>query len=191
MNTYDTINAHDWGTVAPHFDALAGADLTAQDVAGWLGRWSDLEKVLGEAGAKASRAKSEDTADEAAQAAYLHYVQEIVPRWTVAAQALKTKMLAVPGYEPQPEHTQFLRRLRSDADLFRAENVPLQAQLQTLGNEYDTLTGPMTVTLGGEEVTLPRAEQALLDPDRDARERAWRAVQARWLQDREALDDLY
>jgi oligoendopeptidase F len=191
MNTYDTINAHDWETVAPHFDALAGEDLTAQDVAGWLGRWSDLEKVLGEAGAKASRAKSEDTADQAAQAAYLHYVQQIIPRWTVAAQALKTKLLAVPGYEPQPEHAQFLRRLRSDADLFRAENVPLQAQLQTLGNEYDTLTGPMTVTLGGEEVTLPRAEQALLDPDRGARERAWRAVQERWLQDREPLDDLY
>ncbi len=66
---------------------------------------------------------------------------------SVAAQALKTKLLAVPGYEPLPEHRQFLRRLRNDADLFRAENVPIQAELQTLANDYDKITGAMTVTL--------------------------------------------
>ncbi len=191
MNTYDTINAHDWDTVAPHFSALANEDLNAEGVGDWLERWSDLEKVLGEAGAKASRAKSEDTTDKEAEAAYLHFVQDIIPKWTVAAQALKTKLLAVPGYEPIPEHRQFLRRLRSDADLFRAENVPLQAQLQTLANEYSKITGTMTVTLNGEEVTLPQAEQSLLDTDRSVREQAWRAVQARWLQSREDLDALY
>ncbi len=191
MNEYDTINPHAWDTVAPHFAALADEDLTAEGVGDWLLRWSEMEKHLGEAGARAGRAKSEDTTDQKAEAAYLHFVQEITPRWTVAAQALKTKLLAVPGYEPAPEHRQFLRRLRSDADLFRAENVPLQAALQTLANEYDKLTGAMTVTLAGEEMTLPQAEGKLLDPDRAVREGAWRAVQARWLEAREPLDTLY
>ena len=187
----ETINAQDWQTLAPHFAALASEDLTAEGVGDWLLRWSELEKELGEAGARASRAKSEDTTDAQAEAAYLHFVQEIIPQWTVAAQALKTKLLAVPGYEPVPEHHQFLRRLRSDADLFRAENVPLQAQLQTLANEYNKLTGSMTVTLDGEEMTLPQAEGRLLDPDRSVRESAWRAVQERWLETRAPLDALY
>ncbi len=191
MNEYDGINPQDWETVAPHFAALADEELTAQGVGDWLLRWSELEKHLGEAGARAGRAKSEDTTDQQAEAAYLHFVQEIIPPWTVAAQALKTKLLAVPGYEPVPEHRQFLRRLRSDADLFRAENVPLQAELQTLANDYNKLTGAMSVTLGGEEVTLPQAEGKLLDPDRTVREQAWRAVQERWLQAREPLDELY
>jgi len=190
-DTYDTINPQDWDTVAPHFAALEAEDLSAPGVGDWLLRWSELEKNLGEAGARAGRAKSENTADAQAEAAYLHFVQKVTPPWTVAAQALKTKLLAVPGYEPAPQHRQFLRRLRNDADLFRAENVPLQAELQTLANEYDKLTGAMTAIVVGEEMTLPQAEGRLLDPDRGARESAWRAVQERWLEAREPLDALY
>ena len=187
----NTINPQDWSTVAPHFAALAQENLTAEGVGDWLLRWSELEKTLGEAGAKAGRAKSEDTTDKEAETVYLHLVQDIYPQWSLAAQALKTKLLAVPDYEPLPEHRQFLRRLRNDADLFRPENVPIQAQLQTLANEYDKLTGPMAVLLDGSEVTLPQAEGRLLDTDRNVRETAWRAVQERWLQSRSDLDTLY
>ena len=187
----NTINPHDWSTVAPHFAALANEELTAEGVGDWLSRWSELEKTLGEAGARAGRAKSEDTTNKEAEAVYLHLVQDIYPQWSIAAQALKTKLLAVPGYEPLPEHRQFLRRLRNDADLFRPDNVPIQAQLQTLANEYDKLTGPMTVRLKGEEMTLPMAEGKLLDTDRSIRETAWRAMQSRWLESRSELDALY
>ena len=185
------INPHDWKTAAPHFAALGNENLTAEGVGDWLLRWSELEKLLGEAGAQAGRAKSEDTTNQDAEAAYLNLIQEVYPQWSRAAQTLKTKLLAVPGYEPLPEHRQFLRRLRNDADLFRSENVPIQSELQTLANEYDKMTGPMTVTLGGEEVTLPQAESRLLDTDRTVRETAWRAVQERWLQSRSELDALY
>ena len=147
--------------------------------------------MLGEAGAAAGRAKSENTTDAEAEAKYLHFVQKIVPQWTIAAQALKTKLLAVPDYAPPADQEQFLKRLRNDADLFRDANVPVQAQLQTLANEYSKETGAMTVSLGGEELTLPQAEQQGLDSDRAVREEAWRVVQNRWLESRSALDGLY
>ncbi len=187
----DTIDPQDWNTAAPYFAALADENVTAESVGDWLTRWSELEKALGEAGAAAGRAKSEDTTDTSAEANYLNFVQKIVPQWSVAAQALKTKLLAVPDYTPPPDQEQFLRRLRNDADLFREANVPIQAELQTLTNEYDKLTGAMTVTLDGEEMTLPQTEQRGLDADRTVREDAWRIVQNRWLQSREALDALY
>ena len=188
---YDEINPADWDTVAPHFAALGMEELTAGGVDDWLQRWSELEKTLGEAGAKASRAKSENTQDADAEKNYLHFVQDIAPKWSVAAQGLKTKLLAVPGYAPVPENQQFLRRLRNDADLFRAENVPIQAELSTLANDFNKRTGALTVTLSGEEQTLPQAEQALLDNDRSVREMTWRAVQGRWLDERGPLDALY
>ncbi len=191
MNTFDTLDPSDWNTVAPHFDALADEELTAEGVGDWLLRWNELEKTLGEAGSVAGRAKSEDTSNAAAEEAYMHFVQQIVPAWSMAAQALKTKLLAVPGYEPIPEHRQFLRRLRSDAALFRAENVPLQAKLQTLANEYDKRTGTMTVTLEGREMTLPEAEGRWQDPDRSVRETAWRAVMGCWGEARTELDALF
>ncbi len=187
----DAIDPHDWNTAAPFFAVLEAEELTADNAYDWLTRWSELEKVLGEAGAAAGRAKSEDTANAEAERKYLHFVQQIVPQWTVAAQDLKTKLLAVPDYAPPPDQVQFLKRLRNDADLFREENVPIQAQLQTLANEYSKLTGAMTVTLNGEEMTLPQAEQQGLDSDRAVREEAWRVVQDRWLEGREALDALY
>ncbi len=187
----DTIDPQDWNTVAPHFEALTAEEVTADTAGDWLTRWSELEKVIGEAGAAAGRAKSEDTTDADAEAKYLNFVQKIMPQWTIAAQALKTKLLAVPDFAPPPDQEQFLRRLRNDADLFREDNVPIQAQLQTLGNEYSKLIGTMTVTLGGEELTLPQAEQRELDADRAVREEAWRVVQNRWLEARDALDALY
>jgi oligoendopeptidase F len=187
----DAIDPQDWNTAAPHFAALASEALTAGTVGDWLTRWSELEKVLGEAGAAAGRAKSEDTTDADAEAKYLNFVQQIVPQWTVAAQDLKTKLLAVPDYAPPADQVQFLKRLRNDADLFQAGNVPIQAALQTLANDYNKLTGAMTVTLDGEELTLPQAEQQGLDADRAVREDAWRTVQNRWLESRSDLDALY
>ena len=186
-----TIDPQNWDTVAPYFSALAGEDLTADGVDDWLMRWSELEKTLGEAGSWAGRAKSEDTTNAEAEKAYLNFVQQIVPAWSMAAQALKTKLLAVKDYSVPPEYRQFLRRLRNDADLFRAENVPLQAQLQTLANDYDKRTGTMAVTLDGREMTLPAAEGQWQDPDRSVREAAWRAVMGCWGGARADLDTLF
>ncbi len=84
-----------------------------------------------------------------------------------------------------------LRRFRNEAELFRDENVPIQTELGVLTNDYNKIVGAMSVTLDGEELTLPQAELRLLDTDRARREEAWRAIQARWLQDRAALDELY
>ncbi len=180
-----------WDTFGPQYAALNTEVLTAETVPGWLTRWSDLERDVRELGARLSRAKSEDTTDEDAQKAYLYYITEVAPKIQVASQELKTKLLAVEGYEPAPDLVQMMRRLRSDSDLFREENVPLQAEIAATANQYDNLTGAMTVTLDGEELTLPAVGQRLLEPDRARREEAWHAIMGRFMQDREALDALF
>ena len=191
MSILDTIDPHNWDTVAPHFTALANENLRASGAADWLMRWSDLEKMLAEAGAAASRAKSEDTTNQTAETNYLHWIQTISPQWNIAAQELKIKLLTVTDYEPLPEHRQLLRRVRSEVGLFRAANVPIQAELQTLANEYDKIAGAMTVTLAGKTLTMQQAQQKLLDPNRTLREQVWSAIQSRWLEDRQTLDDLF
>ena len=49
----------------------------------------------------------------------------------------------------------------------------------------------MTVTLDGQEITLPRAADNLKSTDRPVRETAYRAIQERRLQDAKALDQLF
>lgn len=185
------IDGKDWNSLEPHFNALTAEALSPEGVGTWLMRWSDLLKVIHEAGARAERAKSEDTTDTEAEAAFLHYIENIVPQTEVASQALKTKLLSVPGYAPAPDHVQMLKRLRSDADLFRAENVAVQSQLDVLANEYDKIAGSLSVTLDGEEMTLPQAGLRLLATDRATREEAWQAMSEKWLSVRPALDALY
>ncbi|MDQ2687926.1 MAG: M3 family metallopeptidase, partial [Armatimonadota bacterium] len=191
MKPLDTVNPDDWNELEPHFEALIGEDLTPERVPDWLQRWSDLQCVIGEGAARAGRAASENTADKAAEARHLHYIQVIRPQVQTAAQTLRNKLLRVEGYEPAPDTIEMLKRFRSEATLFRAENVPLEAELSTLETEYDKIVGAMAVTLDGAEATLPQAEQKLRESDRETRESAWRAVQSRWLQDRDVLDALY
>src|SRR5919199_1659218 len=189
--TREQINPQDWSTVQPEIDRLLAVELTQESTPGWLQEWSNLAAQVDEAYGRAVRASNENTADEEAEKLFLHFVEEIGPKLEVATQQLRRKLLDFQGYRPPAEQEEMLHRFRTEAELFRDENVPIQTELGVLTNEYNKLVGAMSVTLDGEELTLPQAELRLLDTDRARREEAWRAIQTRWLQDRAALDELY
>lgn len=182
-----------WAEAGARLEELAEEVVTAEGAEGWLGHWSDVHRVVSEAGDWAARRASEDTSDADAEAAHLEYMEAVAPLAAVAEQKLKEKLLGVAGYEPSAEACHLVKRLRSEADLFRAENVPLNAQIDSLAADYDKIVGAMTVRdgVGAEELTLQQAERALQDTDRGVREAAWRAVQGRWLEDRGRLDELF
>ncbi|MBE3575017.1 MAG: M3 family oligoendopeptidase [Firmicutes bacterium] len=181
----------DWSTVQPRFDALQARNLTPDNVGEWLQEWSDLRAILEDAIFASYRAVTENTADPEIEARYLHFMQDIQPKITVAEQGLRRKLLALKNYQPPANIREFYRRQQNQAALFREENVPLQAELAGMENEYNKIVGAMSVTLDGQEMTLQQANQRLYSPERAVREEAWRSVQVRWLQDRSALDDLY
>ncbi|HWG84584.1 MAG TPA: oligoendopeptidase F, partial [Deinococcales bacterium] len=180
-----------WETYAARYQQLANTPLDPATVDQWLAQWSDLSKEVGEAYAVAFRDKDEDTTDEAAQERYLSFVRDILPRSQQADQALKEKLLALQGWQPAEQHQQMLRRLRAEAALYREDNVQLEADIAAKANQYRQITGRMTVTLGGEELTFAQASLRLQDPDRAKREEAWRSMADRRLADREQLDALY
>ncbi|MDB5477559.1 MAG: oligoendopeptidase, partial [Alphaproteobacteria bacterium] len=84
-----------------------------------------------------------------------------------------------------------LRNLKTQIDLFRPENIPLDTQQEQLGAEYMKIRGAMTVTLDGEEMTLQKASDRLYWLDRAKREEAWLASQERQHQDHARLDDIF
>lgn len=185
------IDAHDWNSIQTYLDSLEAEVLTTQNVPGWLLRWNTLEVALANASSVTYRAMTEDTTNTEAEESYLHLVKNIRPKMQVANQRLKTKLLEVAGFEPGLEHELMLKRLRAEADLFRAENVPLHTELTVLASEYRKIVGRMNVSIDGREQTIPEASVALLEPDRDRRERVWHAVNDRHLEDQTALDDLF
>jgi oligoendopeptidase F len=188
---YSDINPLDWSTVQPHVDALLATELSRDNVESWLQRWSDLTAILSECRSQIHREVSEDTADEEAEKRFLLFVEQIMPQARIADQALKNKLLAFEDYSPPADNAMMMKRFRTEASIFREENVRLQSELTKLGNEYEKLVGGMTIEWEGKEKTMPQARLHLRDKDRATREKAWRLEMASFGAERDRLNELY
>jgi oligoendopeptidase F len=188
----DGLEIQRWETYKPFYDDLLNRDLNNGSLRSWLADWSRLSALVEEADAVIYIKKSLDTADEAAEQAFLDFVNDVQPMASVADQALKKRFLAEnPDPETFADLALTIRSMRNQADLFRDENVPLQTELAKLGNEYDKMTGGMTAEWEGEEKNLSQLEVFLKKRDRGIRERAWRQIMDLWQGDRQKLNKLY
>lgn len=75
-------------------------------------------------------------------------------------------------------------------ELFRPENIELEVEEDKLSTKYYDITGKMTVMWNGEEKTLKQMKVYINDGNRDVREKAWRLVEKRRLDDAKALDEI-
>jgi oligoendopeptidase F len=184
-------NAHDWSNLQPLYEALEREPVSAENAAAWLLRWSDLERGIYEVISRAYRAKSEDTTDQAAERNFLNLVENVVPHAKVAHNKLEQKLAALPVSDLPNDALELVKRTAANLEIFREANVTLETELDKLGVEYDKIVGAFTIMLNGEELTLYGAFAKLQEPDRTVRETAYRALVARWEQDRAALEELF
>ncbi len=161
-----------WDDLRPFYQELTDRPLDSADLERWLADWSYLEEVVGEAAALAMIAYTCDTTDAAKEAAHLRFSAEILPRLEELEVELAKRLLAT-GYTGRGLEVT-IARFRTAAELFREENVPLNAEMEEHGARYQKLTGGLTVLWDGVEKTLPELQPYLQSPDRAVRERAFR-----------------
>lgn len=178
-----------WSTYEPELNRLLAVDLTPENVNDWLLAWTKLESTIDDLGNRVYVSKTMNTVDEAVKAAFEKYLTDTYPAQSRMNQALKEKLLAS-GIEPR-DFAIPMRNMRSEAALFRPENVDLQSEEAQLSSQYGDIVGAQTVEWEGETVTLTKLDQKLQSSDRDLRERVWRTSMARRLADRPALNDLW
>ncbi|MBJ6143760.1 M3 family oligoendopeptidase [Hymenobacter sp. BT559] len=184
----------DWATLEPFFQELQTRNLPdAAVLEQWLLDRSELEAVLSEDLAWRYIRMTCDTQDESHAEAFQFFVQEIEPQVAPYDHALNEKLLAAPSLNELDEarYGVFLRSVRRASEIYREENIALKTEISTKQQQYAATVGAMTVTLDGEELTLPRAADRLKSLSRPVREQAWRAIQARRLQDSQPLDQLF
>ena len=162
----------------PRMLALLDEEVTAADMPAFLVKVDAVFVDFGELVAGLVRAKDEDTADEDAKNAFLDVVSRVMPEVERVADQLNRKLLAVPGYEPPDDLAGAWADMRDAVLLFREENLELAAEEAALGQRYGEVTGALRVHLDGEVLTLGQAQAKLEGPDRDLRERAYRAIVA-------------
>ena len=70
-----------------------------------------------------------------------------MPQARIATQALRDRLLALQahGYTPEPDSVELLRRFRAEANIYRAENVPILSELLKLGNQFDKVEGGLNI----------------------------------------------
>lgn len=186
INTFMTL---EWPEIKPLFEELEDQKLTSGSVEDFLGQWSSLRKLVDETYARLQLANAQDTTDEEAEARYHGFLADIYPAAESADQRLKEKLLTS---RLQPEGLDVpLQKMRAEVDLFREENLPLMTRERMLGSEYNKILGQQAVEWQGEELTLVKVRSQLRDPDRNLREKLWRLLSNRQLEDREAVNDLW
>ncbi|HOE96682.1 MAG TPA: M3 family oligoendopeptidase [Candidatus Sumerlaeota bacterium] len=186
----------DWSQLEPLFDDLASQIRMIElpeHLRQWLRRQSELDAVIDEEYARRYIAMTCQTDDKEREAAYLHYVENILPKIKPWHDKIARLYLECPAREALDRDWLRVhdRALQNQVELYREENIPLQTEDQKLGNEYQKISGAMTVMWEGEEKTLQQMAVYTEDADRAVRERAWRLVAERRLADRDAINAVF
>ncbi|MEO1219438.1 MAG: M3 family oligoendopeptidase [Bacteroidota bacterium] len=184
-----------WASLQPFYDQLLQRNLnTVADVRQWFIDRSELEGAIAEDAGWRYINMTCDTASEAYRKHYETYIKDILPNTIAYAQQLNTKVVACPhtaSLEPETGFALLLRCLRNSISLYRAENVPLITQLKLREREYAAITGAMTVTMEGDEMTLQQAARYFEGQNRKLREQAFLRIYSCRRQAEQTLNELY
>jgi oligoendopeptidase F len=190
------INLGEWNQIARWFDTLearAPQCQTAAELERWLLDWSELSAALDEEGARRHIAMTCHTDDAEAEKSYLHFVEQIEPQLKPRQFKLAATYLAHPcrSQLPRRRYEVFDRERQVQVELFREANVPLETEETRLGQQYQKLSGSLTVQFRGQEKTLQQMAPYLEEPDRGLRQEAWELVANRRLREADQFDDLF
>ena len=184
----------DWASVEPYFNNLLERDISDKpSLEQWLKDQSELEAAVSEDACWRQIKMTCDTENKSLEEAFNFFCLEIQPKIQPLSDALNKKLVNSPllsELDKEKYHT-YLRSIRKSIELFREENIPLQAEAAVLQQQFGQITGAMMVTVNGEEYTLQQAAKFLEHPDRKLREEVYHKIQERRLQDKEKLDELY
>lgn len=186
----------DWTKIAPLFDELEKRLATAAsviDLEAWLLAWGELSAALDEESSRRYIAMSCHTDNVDAEKAYLHFVEKIEPELKPRQFMLEKLFIAHPQRTklPSPRYDVFIRDVQNHVALFREENVALETEEAKVGQQYQKLSGSLTVQFRGEERTLPAMGKFLEEPDRPLRQEAWELVAKRRVQEAEKFDEQF
>ncbi|MBL0181074.1 MAG: M3 family oligoendopeptidase [Chitinophagaceae bacterium] len=184
----------DWQSLEPYFKDLLERKIdTKADLEKWMKDQSELEAVVNEDACWRQIKMTCDTENKSLEEAFTYFCMEIQPKIQPYSDALNKKLVNHPlAKELDVEkYFTYLRNIRKSIELFREENIPLQAALSVMQQQYGVISGKMTVKVNDEEYTLQQAAKFLENHDRSLREEVYRKINERRLLDKEALDKLY
>lgn len=183
-----------WDALQPFYQELEEREINSvQDLRKWFQDRSELEAVLAEDMGWRYIRMTIDTTDKEARERFNYFISQIQPNIAPVSNRLNQKAVASPYIDELKAagYPVMIRTMKTDLEIFREANIPLNTELQTLAQEYGSISGAMTVEMDGKELTLQQAADFLQSTDREKREEAYRKISGRRLEDNFKLDELF
>jgi len=183
-----------WESIEPWFKDLLEREISSTEkLEKWLADMSELEAVINEDACWRQIKMTCDTTDKNLEDSFNFFFMEIQPKIQPYADALNKKLINSPLINEleKDKYFTYLRSVKKSIELFREENIPLQAELAVLQQQFGMITGKMMIEVNGKGYTLQQAAKFLESHDRKLREEVYRKINSRRLEDKDILDALY
>lgn len=190
----EDLKVNDWETIEPYFKELLERPIDSKEkLEQWIKDLNEIEAVINEDACWRQIRMTCDTTDKKLEESFNYFFMEIQPKIQPYADLLNKKLINDPFTKDLDSEKFFtyLRSVKKSIELFREENIPIQAELAVLQQQYGVITGKMMVEVNGEEYTLQQASKFLEGHNRKLREEVYGKISERRLQDKVELDNLY
>ena len=190
----ENLNPDDVDAVTELYQNLVQAFIpyTAPALKDWILKWSELSSVLAEVSSRRYVAMTINTADEKAAKDYSNFIENIEPISSEYDDKLNKKLMAHPCIsELQDEFGVWFKSVQVSLDLFSPQNIPLETEETMEIQAYQKITGGMSVEFDGKTQTMQQVASYMERTDRTLREKAYRTMWNRRLQDKDALDKAF
>lgn len=184
------LQINSWDDVRPYFEKLQAFTIDSEDaMKTFLAYRSELEAVLEEEMSWRYIKMTCNTTCTELRDSFNKFATEIDPEISKFSNLLDKKCLASEYFQKlDGDYCIMKRAMQQRESLFREENVPLNADLQTMEQEFGNITSQMTIEYEGTK-TLQQAAVYLKETDRKVRETVYKMMQNRRLQDENVLND--
>ena len=191
----DNLKIDSFESVSVYYDDLIKRDISSlEDFINWLKHRSELDAVLEEDAAWRYIKMTIDTTNQAYSKDYNLFITEIQPKLSPLDDALNKIQNKSPYKDALMDDEAYRIYFKSydvQLQLFREENIPLEAELNELAQKYGVISAAQTIEMEGNEITMQKAAQYLKEQDESIREEAFTKMVARRRLDTEKLDELF
>ena len=182
-----------WESLEPFYSELFNKPIESEkELINWLKQRSELESFLEEDLAWRYIKMNCDTTDEKLSKDFNFFVSEIEPHIAGYTNKLDKKLYnnSFLNKITSCEIKIIRKNLKNEIELFREENIPINAELQQEEQEYGKINSAMTISYNNKEYTLQQAANFLKNTNRLIREKIYLLINERRYNDHKILDDL-
>ena len=189
----EDFDASSWKNIEPYVNDLIQRNLSCSNcLEKLISDSSNLAEHISETGALLYIGMTCDTENETKKNDFLNFVENVRPKLSKFSDILNRRIAEHPSVGDLPDrYDLMIRGIKSDIEIFREENIPLGVEQTKLVTKAQGITGGMTVEFEGEERTFPEMKAFLESNNRSVREKAWKSMVSRWMNDSEELSEIF